>query len=422
MHKYLEKKYSINEFKKLTSVILDQGFVSLSSFLISVVLASNFEQTDYANFILLSSIVMTILGFQRAIITQPFAINFNDYIGVEKSKYLKYNVFLKIIFNICLLLIFPFYLFIIGFGNDLFASLTSLFYVITFTSYFFVKDMFISSRQTKKALLFGCSISVLIFFLLAFVKFYVKIDFQHFILTLSCIYLLSFIVFFFFEKSVIKINYSFKNNFLKDNWKVGKWIVGSNLFYSIFAQATPWIILYFLSKKDVAIYGVLISVTSLVNPVIKSFSSYLLPLFTSCRMQIDLFKRRFLYWEIIFLFMSVLLVVFGVFFGEFLVTAIFGSKYDNLGWIVFLPFINQSINVIFQPVDIALNALKRTDIGFYMLLFRLILSLVLALIFISNFGLVGVFIAKIIENILYQTILTKKVLALININHIKDIY
>ena len=163
MYKYLKKQISLKEFKKLISIILDQGFVSLSTFLISVVFANNFDKMDYANFILLSSIAMTILGFQRAIITQPFAINFSDYIGVEKTKYFNYNVFLKIIFNICLLLIFPFYIYIKGFDNDLFASLTLFFYVLTFTSYFFVKDMFVSSRQTKKALFFGSSISVLIY-------------------------------------------------------------------------------------------------------------------------------------------------------------------------------------------------------------------------------------------------------------------
>ena len=414
MYKYLKKQISLKEFKKLISIILDQGFVSLSTFLISVVFANNFDKMDYANFILLSSIAMTILGFQRAIITQPFAINFSDYIGVEKTKYFNYNVFLKIIFNICLLLIFPFYIYIKGFDNDLFASLTLFFYVLTFTSYFFVKDMFISSRQTKKALFFGSSISVLILLFLAFVKFYGIINFQSIILSLSFIYLLAFVVFFFFKKKTISLNYSLKNNFLKNNWIVGKWIVGSNLLYSIFAQGTPWIILYLLSKQDVAIYGVLISITSLVNPILKSINSYLLPLFSSYRMQIDLLKSKFLFWEIIFLIIAVALVVFGVIFGEFLVSAVFGSKYANLGCIVILSFVNQSINVLFLPVDIVINSLKRTDLVFFTAFLRMILSLILAYIFISNYGLIGVFIARIIENLIYQLILSIKALATMN--------
>lgn len=416
MKAQIKRFITFSELKKMTTVILDQGLVSLSTFLISVVLANNFDKTQYANFILLTSVTMTILGFQRAIITQPFAINFHDYSGFKKFNYFNYNVFLKIIFNVLLIIIFPLYLFLNkDYSNGFFLNLLLLFYVLTFTSYFFVKDMLISSRQTKKAFYFGASISVLIFLLLAVTYISEIIDFQILLLGLSCVYLLAFMAFFFLKKRAITFKYSLKNQFLKDNWQVGKWIVGSNLLYSIFAQATPWIILYFLSKEDVAIYGVLISVTSLINPIMKSLSAYLLPLFTTYRNQINYLKKKFIFWEIVFMGIALVLLIFGVVFGEWVVTIIFGSKYANLGWIVVLPFINQAINLLFQPVDIVMNALKRTDLGFYMLIFRTVISLILAYVFISNFGLVGVFIARIIENILYQSILFIKTFKLMTI-------
>jgi len=165
----------------------------------------------------------------------------------------------------------------------------------------------------------------------------------------------------------------------------------------------------------VAIYGVLISVTNLVNPILNSLSSYLLPLFTTYRNQINYFKKKFIFWEYIFSSIALALLIFGVVFGEWFITTIFGNKYANLGWIVILPFINQSINILFQPVDIAMNALKRTDLGFYMLLIRTVLSLFLAYIFISIFGLLGVFIARIIENILYQLMLFFKTFKLMSL-------
>ena len=415
MLEYLKYKISTLEFKKLITVVIDQGLVSLTSFLISVILANNFDKLDYANFILLTSITMMILGFQRAIITQPFAINFNDYTGVEKINYLNYNVLLKIIFNLLLLLLFPFYLFF-NEGNESFSmNLILLFYVIAFTSYFFVKDILLSSRQTKKAFYFGSFISILIFLLLVVIYSWKIIDLRTFILGLSFIYFLSFVMFFFLQNRIKKKYYNFKNNFLSKNWEVGKWIVGSNLLYSIFHQATPWIVLYFLSKNEVAIYAVLISITHLMNPVLTSLSSYLLPLFTTYTQKINFFKKKFVFWECVFLCIAIVFLIFGIVFGEWLITIIFGSKYANLGWIVILPFICQSINVLFKPVDIAMNALKKTDLGFYMQLFRTFLSLLLAYIFILNFGLAGVFIAKIIETLLYQIILFSKIYKLMTI-------
>lgn len=403
-----------NEVIKLFTVFFDQGMASLTTFLITVLLANNFDKNEYADFILLSSISMTILGFQRAIITQSFAINYNDYNERDKKDYFKFNFSLKILFNILLLIIFPFYLiFSDDYNNSLIFNCIIIFYIICFTSYYFVKDILIGSRQTKFAFKVGCVTNALILIILFTSYWFKRITFNEFLFSLGAMYLIGFI-FYYFSSNIdfkIKIN----NSFLQNNWKVGRWILGSNLFYSLFAQTTPWLILYLLSKEDVAIYGVLISATSLINPVMKSMSLYLLPLFTSYRNDLNVFRNKFKKWFYAFSAISVLLLILGLLAGEWMVAFVFGEKYFDLGWIVVLPFFNQAINILFQPVDIAMNALKRTDLGFYLLVLRTFISLILAFIFISNFGLLGVFIARIIENILYQLVLFFKTSKLMTI-------
>jgi len=418
MMQYIKKLIPFGELKKLITVIFDQGFVSLSTFLITVVIANNFDKIDYANFVLLTSIAMTILGFQRSIITQPLAINYSDYSETIQQKYFNYNVFLKNVFNLLLVVVFLIYLFFNKDYNDNLSKESILFfYVFAFTSYFFVKDMYIGSRQTKTAFYYGIFVSILIFILLSIVYTFQFIGLLSFLFILSIIYLLPFVIMFLVNnnKKAIKYNYSFKDGFLSNNWRVGKWIAATNLLYSIYSQAGPWIILYFLSKDEVAIYGILISVTNLVSPVLRGFTSYMLPLLASYRSQMKELIKQFIFWEIIFITTAVLFLIFGVIFGEWLVSFVFGSKYANLGWIVVLPFINQSINIIFQPVDIILNALKRTDIGFYLVVFRAIFSLLLAYVFVSNFGLIGIFVARIIENLFYQLILFNRMYKLMTI-------
>jgi O-antigen/teichoic acid export membrane protein len=389
-----------NEWRKLATMISEQAIVSFATFLISATIAKVYDKMDYANFVLLSSIAMSILGFQRAIITQPFVINYLDYTRLEKIKYYRFTIKSKIIFNFVLLFLLPILLFFLEF-----ESKTFVIYIISFTSYFFVKDILIGLRQTRFTLYIGITVSAMLMLALFISRFGNILDFNLLILIISLIYFSVFLFLAIKTKRNKKSHHLSKNMFVLDNWRIGKWILGSSLLYSLYAQATPWIILGILTRVEVATYGILVTVTSLINPIMASVNSYLLPLFTTYKEKHQILKERFIYWQIVFVFSGLALAIFGVVFGEVLVVLVFGSKYNNMGWLVILPFFNQAISVCFQPVDILLNAIKRTDVVFYIAFFRMCLSLILLYFLIRKYGLMGVFVAKIIENLIYQVLI-----------------
>ena len=186
------------------------------------------------------------------------------------------------------------------------------------------------------------------------------------------------------------------------NIDVGKWLFGSNLLFHLSSNIYPWLILYLTEKDNVAVFGVLMSIASLVNPFLTAMSSYLLPIFVSKNKEYDKVHDSVKKWSIIFLLMGIVLVIIGFFRGQQIISLLYGEKYSNLGVLIVFPFVVQSINITFQPLKIALNAIKRTDINFWILIPRSILAISVGYFLIKEYALLGVFYTMIIDNLFYQ--------------------
>ena len=160
--------------------------------------------------------------------------------------------------------------------------------------------------------------------------------------------------------------------------------------------------LYITTKSDIAIFGVLIGISGIINPVLTALNSYLLPLFVKMNTNYRQLDKTVKKWTLLFMCMALFLAGIGYFFGQNIIVLLFGEKYADLGVLAIYPFVVQAINILFVPLKISLNAIKRTDINFWILLPRSIVSVGLGYYLISLFGLVGVFYTMIIENMVYQ--------------------
>lgn len=396
--KYLNKK----EILKLTSILFDQGFTSLVSFLTTVVLSRVLAMEDYAVFVLLMSITVTILGFQRALITQPYVINHNDFKSNEIESYLHANIIYKFLFTSLFIVIVPLVIWSNESTQALDLTLLLTFFIVLHSSFYFIKDMLLSNRETLLNLKYSLFANIFLVAILGFIYKYQDSDLSFYLFGSGVVYGLAYVFYNWKNRGFLRADLATLLPYFNLNWKVGKWIVGSNLFFTISSQLYPWLLLWFMSKNEIAIYGVLISISSLVNPILVSLRAYLLPIFskTNCdNGKLMILVKR---WMLFFLVLAILLVVVGNFFGENIIELFFGAKYAGLGILVILPFVDQAINMLFQPIDVAFNALKRTDIGFRLLLFRSVCALILGFILVREYGLIGVFVTRMVENILFQ--------------------
>ena len=390
------------ELSKLLSILFDQGFTSLVSFLTTVVLSRILSIEEYAVFVLLMSITITMLGFQRAIITQPYVINHNDFKAEEVKGYFHANIIYKLLFTLLFIFFVPI---LIWFNESIkVLDLTFLFtfFIIFYSSFYFIKDMLLSNRETLINLKYSMFSNIFLVVILVFIYTYKDSDLSFYLLGAGIVYGLAYVFYNWKNRDFLRLDLSTLLPYFKLNWKVGKWIAGSNLFFTISSQIYPWLLLWYMSKNEIAIYGILISISSLVNPVLVSLRAYLLPIFSKISYSKEKLMTLLKKWMMVFFILALLLAAVGILFGENIIELFFGSKYSGLGILFVLPFIDQAINIFFQPMDVALNAIKRTDVGFQMLLFRSICALILGFILVQEYGLIGVFITRILENMLYQ--------------------
>ena len=406
------------ELPKLVSIVFDQGFMSLTTLLTSIVLARVYTKSNFADLVLLFTISLFILGFQSALISKPYAISLNDF--ENKSNYFNFNLKLKFYFTTLIIIFFPFLYFFTFDNRNLLEFSLFLFYIISYSSYFFVRETYLSERKTKENLKYGVACSVSIITALVLILVFKIQNINYFLIGASITY--TSIVCLFVYKNYSKVSLSRKDLklFWSKNWSVGKWLFGANLLFHMSSSMYPWLILYLTSNKEnVAVFGVLMSIASLVNPLLTAFSSYLLPIFVKINHDIKLVVQNLKQWNLIFFLMAIGLVLVGLFGGQIIINLFFGDKYSNLGLIVVYPFIVQAINIAFQPFKVVLNALKRTDVHFWVLIPRSIISLTLGYFLITKYGISGVFYTMITEILFYQLsyffiykkIVSKKVLA-----------
>ncbi len=374
--------------------------MSLTTLMVSIVLARTYDKAIYADIVLLFSINIFVLGFQSSIISRPYAINLNDF--KEDKGYFHFNLLLKVLFTFIVVIVFPaLYLFLFRNGG-MGKMWLYLLYIVSYGSYFFVREILLSQRATKQNLVYGllCSTGMIALLIVIYLNKLVVIDI--FLIFASAVYLTLALFYFFTSLEIRKLPFSKFRTFFSKNWKVGKWMLGSNVFFFLSASIYPWILLLCGFKLEIAILGVLMSVANVINPILTALSSYLLPVFVKYSENFTSLKKLVNNWTKLFIAFSLLLLFIGGVFGQEIVVLLFGGKYANLGLLAFFPFLVQAINVIFQPIKITLNAIKRTDVNFWILIPRSAVSLLLGYFLVTNFGLEGVFYTMIIENIFYQ--------------------
>jgi len=400
----MSKPHQHKETSKLAYVVIDQVFTSLVTALTAIVLARTYLKTDYADLVLLFSIAVFILGFQSAVISKPYAINLNDFQQDEVNEYYRFNFLLKLLFTIATIIIFPIIYYLVFNNWNTIQLLLFLTYVLAHTSYFFIRETLLSERKTSQTAAYGLSCSLSICAILLLILFLKLDDIAFYLVSVSLIYVVTCL--FYLSNNwgrIGKITRGF-NTFWKVNWNEGKWLAGANFLFYLSSGVYPWLLLYLTTKEDIAIYGALMSLGNLATPLSKALSSYLLPLFVKMNKDIRLLNHTVKLWSLLFGVIAFTLISIGFLLGQAIVELLFGEKYNGLEALVIFPFIFQAINIIFQPCRVALYAVKRTDISFWILIPRSLIALGLGYYLVSNYGIIGVFYTMVIENIVHQSL------------------
>lgn len=412
----LIKRIPLTSMKQAMPVLIDQGVGSLSFFLLGAILARAVDKESFSIYLLANTVILILLGFQRALITTPFAIIFPRKLESGNEEYFGNILVLHLVFVCILIIIFFGYaitpLQIIG-GNELMTVLVVLAATIGHSFYSFLKFTYLAKLKNIRNMWLGLLANPLLVVIAYGLYMHNHLTVYAAFLIVGVSYLLVSSIFWILLIKESGLMTKGIVGSLRAHWQLGKWVAGSNIAFMLSSQIFPWLLLLFSTREHVAEFGVVMGAARLLAPLAQGLSSFLLPKFAHTCNDKRKFRDSLLVSVGSMAAFAFILAAIGLFFGEEIVVLLYSERYSGLGDLVFIAFLLQGINFVNVPVDSALNALARTDIGFRSLVLSAFVAITGGVLFTWKFDVLGACIGVLLAGfigVLYRVVVLKKIM------------
>jgi len=386
-------------------VVFDQGLYSITNFVTGVLLARTLIKEEYGSYVLALSLIVMIMGVQRAVISVPYTVYSPKYNQEVLQRY-SGSVFIhQIILLIVAIVICSFVsgIFIAkqSINANNFTVITSSFIIIVIGVLLrdFVRSFLLARLNIGASLLMGTFINCLQIICLAL--FYMKNE-----LTLCTVFLIigicSFlpVLVFFIRFVKIAINIKHISVDFVNNFRIGKWIFGCNTLYNLSSQSYAWMLSMFVDNSSVAVLGVTMSLANILGPILQGINSFILPKMSHSKKDsansgiVKIMNKSIIVLTIIF----TLWLFCGILFGDYLLNLIYSSRYSGYGNILIIAILSSFVAGITGPLNSTLDALERPDISFKSLIGGLIVTISIGAFLVYRWGIYGAVTGILLSN------------------------
>jgi O-antigen/teichoic acid export membrane protein len=401
----LPKFLSKQTLQQGAGVVFDQGLYSLTNFLTGVLLARTLMKEEYGIYVLALSLIITIMGIQRAVITVPYTVYSQKHSEEELNVYTG-SVFIHqiilLLITIAFSLLFSKYFFLKEEipSNTLFMLITFSIAAVGVLLRDFVRSYLLAKLAVRQSVIMGVSVNIVQLLILALLYASNSLTIHSaFFIVGGCSIIPS--LYFFLRTSQIRVQTSRIFNDFNNNLKLGKWILGSTIISTLASQSYPWLLVFFADKSAVAILGVTLSLANIFGPLLQGINSYIFPKMAHSRQNdtpsevIKIMKKAVILLSIIF----GLWIICGALFGNHLLALIYSSKYAGYGSVLIIVILSSFISAVTGPLNSALDALERADISFKSLIAGLIVTVSVGIILTYQWGLYGAVIGMLLSNL-----------------------
>lgn len=386
-------------------VLIDQGMMSLATFIIGILVARASTKADYAVYVLGLSLLIPLRGIQQALVNLPVTIYLPRLNGRDQNAYLGSSIVSTVVLCILFGLIFLIVkLWGAAFFNEenirlLSIMPTLLFLLITSLLRDFMRNTLLAQLNVWASVRVNVISSLLA--IIAATAFYLTQDFT-FITAFQLVAITSGFAaatMFWQHHTQFVIDNSLFWGHFQQRWIIGKWALVNVLGYAVSAQAYPWLLLYFTDYDNVAVFGACFAIASALGPILRGAAAYILPKMSHAykdgnqRNLIRLLRKSI----VVLSFPYVLWLLFGAAFSEEIVILLYSNAYHGYGTLFILLLIQATILGMFAPLASTLQTLERTDAITMSLIAASIVTLALGSFLIQRYGLNGAGIASIVS-------------------------
>jgi O-antigen/teichoic acid export membrane protein len=394
------EKYLAVLRRPIACVIVDQALYSVTTFVTGVLLARTLSTSDYGIYVLAVTLVLMILGVQRALVSVPYTVrrakHESNELGAYGGSVLLHELTLLTICAIVCLVLLAF-----ARSGALNAPMMGAFALAVVGVLFrdFVRAFLLSSLNVGRVLRIGIAVNVLQLAMLALLAGLERLaPTSAFVVIGACSAVPALLVY--WRSAPISFD---RTRFARDfaaNFKLGRWIVGSSLLFALGTQSYAWLLALFGNGEAVAVFGVASFLAGVLNPLQQAITAYLLPAMTvngAGSRKEDVVRG--MYRAVICLgalYAAWLLV--GALFGERLLTAVYSDRYAGSGAVLLLLIASAFVSAITAPVNTALDALERPDVSFRTLAAGLAVTVVCGTLATVKWGVHGAALGVLLSN------------------------
>jgi O-antigen/teichoic acid export membrane protein len=378
-------------------VLIDQGALSLATFVVGILVARATSKEEYGLYILGWSLLLILQGFHKALVGVPFTVYAPRLSPPERTIYqgstLVHTLVLGLIISAMLMF---FWLWNPLQHTPQFTGIEDLLpllaiTVIPFMTRDFMRNAMLAQLEVSASVLVNLTATVFLVIVLgalfATKTLTVNNSFYTYAAT-SCAAAVYMIVTY---RTRIKFVGSRLISDLARGWRIGKWIVVNAMGYTAASQAYPWMLLYFIDPETVAVFGACLAIAGLFTPLLRGATAYILPRMAHAYKDGDDINLS----RMLRLSLLVLGLPYGVWFivgsimGDQLVTLFYTDAYQGYGLLVALLLAKTFVESVSTPLTNVLQTLERTDVTAVALIIGAVVTLGLGPIVIPQAGLNG---------------------------------
>ena len=375
--------------------LMDQAVVSATSFLTGIFVARSCSKEEMGLYWLAFGLVTVLTNVQIALISSPYTVYSPRLTGDAHRRYLGSATLHQAALSILLMAGLA--------ASALVSSLTGkqsglgpVFWVLVTTAGFLlfrehVRRVYFASLRVWAALIFDLGISIVQLSAVGILAYFHLLSTVTAYVAMGAVCGAAAVVWLWINRSEIAIRGSQPLADFWHNWSQGKWILASNIVFSLTTQLPPWFLAWLHGTAETGTFAAAMAFVCLSNPFVMGVGNYLSPK-TSRAFAIGgtrqvapmMAKATALIGGVMLLFFLVTLS-----FGDQFVVLMYGAKYAGNGTTVSVLALAFLVWASVLPVGLALTTWERSDVNFVANLVGLGLALVSGFWLVGAFGPVG---------------------------------
>ncbi len=187
---------------------------------------------------------------------------------------------------------------------------------------------------------------------------------------------------------------------LRTNWRIGRWMLASQLTATLGTFISSWLLALLLSVKAAGLYAACASIVCLTNPILLGLSNVLVPRASQAFSQGGYERLRRVSRESMLLVTSMTgaAAIVLILFGQTLLSLLYGVDYTANQQVITILAIATLFGAASMSADQGLTALERTDLGFGARAIGVAATAFTSLWLIPRWGLLGAAVSPLVGN------------------------